>query len=575
MAGQTQTLLQSLVAEGLARTSGGGYQTALYVGRGITDGWIVPGQTIAADNLTSAYDVRSGRRSTYGMRITVGGRAGGRVVRIRLTGSVPGQDVKIQLPVFASAGVKAVAGGSYDAATHTVTMDRPDRGTEVTLGDSARPALRVTVASTVPGQHTQPALVSGAPTTASATVTNPGRTPMTGVRLAIHAPQGWVSTATSPATFASIGPGQTETVTWKVTPAPDANGGAGLVVTAAYDAPYDASGQASAEQWVRVQRPLPLLPGSTDVALSATPSASYTSPWEHVTAINDGIYPTSSNDSQDIRWGCWPQTGTQWIELDWSQPVSRSTAAPSISWTTAVACACRRRGRCSTGPAPHSPTCPARAATSSPITCSTPSRSARSLPPGCASSCRAARDRWASSSGWPTAPSAPRKSSCTGQPSGVGRQDREAATLQRCDGPEMTLIKRQQIRRFIPLREDHDGRVSQAYFQIPITLSDRRRAGHVTRPEISQPVDAGGNVPEHIQFAHRPGPAEDQVVELGQDEWRQDQRLRAAAEDLEYLTLMRLVGTVGGDQAAGVAPITGRAALVRRSRRSSRRPRAA
>ena len=322
MACKTQTLLQSLVAEGLARTSGGGYQTALYVGRGIPDAWIVPGQTIAADNLTSAYDVRSGRRSTYGMQITVGGRAGGRVVRIRLTGSVPGQDVKIQLPVFASAGVQSVAGGRYDAATHTVTMDRPFRDTEVTLGEAARPALRVTVASTVPGQHTQPALVSGTPTTASAMVTNTGQTPMTGVRLAVHAPQGWASTATSPATFASIGPGQTKTVTWTVTPAADANGGAGLVVTAAYDAPNDASGQVSAEQWVRVQRPLPLLPGSTDVALNATPSASYTSPWEHVTAINDGIYPTSSNDSQDIRWGCWPQTGTQWIELDWSQPVS-------------------------------------------------------------------------------------------------------------------------------------------------------------------------------------------------------------------------------------------------------------
>jgi hypothetical protein len=41
-----------------------------------------------------------------------------------------------------------------------------------------------------------------------------------------------------------------------------------------------------------------------------------------VTAINDGVYPTSSNDSQDIRWGCWPETGTQWIELDWTQPIT-------------------------------------------------------------------------------------------------------------------------------------------------------------------------------------------------------------------------------------------------------------
>jgi hypothetical protein len=41
-----------------------------------------------------------------------------------------------------------------------------------------------------------------------------------------------------------------------------------------------------------------------------------------VTAINDGIYPTSSNDSQDLRWGTWPEQGEQWIELDWNQPVT-------------------------------------------------------------------------------------------------------------------------------------------------------------------------------------------------------------------------------------------------------------
>ena len=32
--------------------------------------------------------------------------------------------------------------------------------------------------------------------------------------------------------------------------------------------------------------------------------------------------PDASNDNQDSRWGCWPETGTQWIELDWSQPVT-------------------------------------------------------------------------------------------------------------------------------------------------------------------------------------------------------------------------------------------------------------
>ncbi|MEQ4722260.1 Ig domain-containing protein [Nonomuraea sp. B19D2] len=56
---------------------------------------------------------------------------------------------------------------------------------------------------------------------------------------------------------------------------------------------------------------------SVNVAGSATPSASYTSPWESVAAINDGIDPPSSNDTVNRRWGTWPNTGTQWAELTW------------------------------------------------------------------------------------------------------------------------------------------------------------------------------------------------------------------------------------------------------------------
>ncbi|MDP4503319.1 Ig domain-containing protein [Nonomuraea turcica] len=57
--------------------------------------------------------------------------------------------------------------------------------------------------------------------------------------------------------------------------------------------------------------------GSTNLARAATPSASYTSPWESVAAINDGIDPPSSNDTVNRRWGTWPQTGAQWAELTW------------------------------------------------------------------------------------------------------------------------------------------------------------------------------------------------------------------------------------------------------------------
>jgi hypothetical protein len=323
MAGQTQTLLQSLVAQGLVAPGPGssaGYHTALYLGRGVPDAWIAPGQAISVSNLTSAYDVNSGSRATYGVRMAVSGTPAQRVVQVTLTGRVPTRDVRLQLPVFADAGVKAVAGGRYDAATHTVSMT--GQAARVLLGPAARPSLALDVASTAGGQHTQPTLISGTQTTASAAITNTGKSDISNVGLALQAPSGWASQPTTPASFTAIKPGETKNVTWDVTPPADANGGTGLVVSAAYDAPDQASGSVSAEQWVRVQRPLPLPPGATDLALTATPSASYTSPWEHVTAINDGVYPTSSNDSQDLRWGTWPQQGEQWIELDWDHPVT-------------------------------------------------------------------------------------------------------------------------------------------------------------------------------------------------------------------------------------------------------------
>jgi hypothetical protein len=55
-----------------------------------------------------------------------------------------------------------------------------------------------------------------------------------------------------------------------------------------------------------------------NLARAATPSASYTSPWESVAALNDGIDPPSSNDTANPRWGTWPNTGQQWALLTWS-----------------------------------------------------------------------------------------------------------------------------------------------------------------------------------------------------------------------------------------------------------------
>jgi Bacterial Ig-like domain (group 4)/F5/8 type C domain len=76
----------------------------------------------------------------------------------------------------------------------------------------------------------------------------------------------------------------------------------------------------------RVTVTVEALPDVVNVAPLATPSASYTSPWEDVEAINDAIDPPRSNDTVNPRWGTWPREGTQWVQLDWERPVKVDSA---------------------------------------------------------------------------------------------------------------------------------------------------------------------------------------------------------------------------------------------------------
>src|SRR5262245_48028726 len=59
-----------------------------------------------------------------------------------------------------------------------------------------------------------------------------------------------------------------------------------------------------------------------NLALVAKPSSSFTSGDTTETALNDGATPRSSRDSRRRSYGNWPRTGTQWVQYDWSQPVS-------------------------------------------------------------------------------------------------------------------------------------------------------------------------------------------------------------------------------------------------------------
>ena len=328
LASQTQTVQQSIAVLGRTQTgtsASPAFGSTLYVGRGIPDAWVADGQTISLGNLTNSYDVTTDHRSTYGVSITTKKVGGARQVTVDLTGKLPTDAVQLQLPSFATAGVTSVVNGTWDATSHTVTVRPHKKEIVVTLGASAAPTLAAQVGATPAGA--QPVLKAGDSTPVSLTVTNPGSATISATP-ALSAPAGWTVTGGS-STAVSIRAGASATITWNVTAPDSAAGKASLALSVRYAGPGGASGTVGIAPSVVVQRPLPLPAGSTDLALQgATPSASYTSPWESVKAINDGVYPPQSNDtSGNLRWGTWPNPGPQWIELDWAQPVTTNGSA--------------------------------------------------------------------------------------------------------------------------------------------------------------------------------------------------------------------------------------------------------
>ncbi len=61
---------------------------------------------------------------------------------------------------------------------------------------------------------------------------------------------------------------------------------------------------------------------AVNIAAVATPSSSYVSGDTRETALNDGSSPRSSRGDRRGSYGNWPRTGTQWVQYDWSQPIS-------------------------------------------------------------------------------------------------------------------------------------------------------------------------------------------------------------------------------------------------------------
>ena len=69
-----------------------------------------------------------------------------------------------------------------------------------------------------------------------------------------------------------------------------------------------------------------------NLAPAATPSASYVSGDTSVAALNGGSSPRNSRDRGPGAYGNWPRTGTQWVQYDWSKPIS--TGRMEVYWWT-------------------------------------------------------------------------------------------------------------------------------------------------------------------------------------------------------------------------------------------------
>ncbi|HEV8559703.1 MAG TPA: RICIN domain-containing protein [Actinophytocola sp.] len=137
IAHQQLALVRAIAAEGLAASGTGPftYTRPLYIGRGIPNTWIAPGQTIAVNNLTSSTNIDSGSRSTYGVSLAVTRPGTGRVITVNLSGTLPGGAVLVQLPVFATSSVVSVTGGTFDAGTRTVTITPGTTQAVITLNN--------------------------------------------------------------------------------------------------------------------------------------------------------------------------------------------------------------------------------------------------------------------------------------------------------------------------------------------------------------------------------------------------------------------------------------------------------
>lgn len=67
-----------------------------------------------------------------------------------------------------------------------------------------------------------------------------------------------------------------------------------------------------------------------NLAKVAIPTASYASGDTKLSALNDALAPENSRDRRQGAWGNWPRTDVQWVQYEWSKPVT--TSSVEVYW---------------------------------------------------------------------------------------------------------------------------------------------------------------------------------------------------------------------------------------------------
>lgn len=207
-------------------------------------------------------------------------------VTVRVT-AADDRDVRTRIEVATDAGawqatdnVRAVEVPVTGDGTHTVKA----RATDAAANTSAEASLQVRIDATKP---TVTGTLDIASRAVSATAADAGSGPA-GIEYAVDAPTGW---------HAYGGPVTVDAQRHVV-----------------YLRSKDAAGNVSSLATVSV--PLsPDAPLEGNIAPIATATASYTSSWNSVAAVNDGALTGAS-------WGTWPNVGEQWVQLEWDRVVT-------------------------------------------------------------------------------------------------------------------------------------------------------------------------------------------------------------------------------------------------------------